>query len=151
MSLVTTKYKGRKAKKQYSASEQLYDLDGTHSANSVFGKATEKTVEVKGYDGTPGAATINLGGKAKTDDVINVDDDSDDMRALSIMTKEDLIALVCKVKLSALPKGSAPKGKGYRSKASDSEGGHSSSDSSCGSSSSSSEDGSKAKNGTGGG
>ena len=147
---MTTKYKGRKAKKQYSASEQLYDLDGTHSANSVFGKATEKTVEVKGYDGTPGAATINLGGKANTDDTIDVDNDSEDMSAPSTLTKEDLIDRLRRATIS-LSKGSAPTSKGSRSKASYSEGSHSSNNSSSGSSSSSSEDGSDTMNGTGGG
>ena len=129
------KDKGSKAKKQYSTPEPLYDLDRSHSVNTIFGKAAGRTTKGKEYAGTPGVATINLGGKDKTDDVIDVDDDSDDMSALSIIMNENLIALVCKVKLSASPKGSAPKVKGSRSKVSNSEGSHSSSDSSSDSSS----------------
>ena len=42
------KDKGRKVKEQYSALEQLYDLDGTHSVNTIFGKADEMITEGKG-------------------------------------------------------------------------------------------------------
>ena len=83
------KDKGRKAKKQYAAPEQLYDLDGTHFVHTIHGRAA-----VKGYAGTPGAATFNLGDNAKADEVIELGDDSDDMSALSTMTKEDLITLL---------------------------------------------------------
>ena len=72
------------------------------------------------------------------------------MSALSTLTKEDLIARLCRAKIS-LSKGSAPTAKGSHSKASDSGGSHSSDDSSSGSSSLPSEDGSDAMNGTGGG
>ena len=99
--------------------------------------------------GTLGAATINLGGKANTDYVINVDDDSDDMSALSTPTEEYLIARLHRAEIS-LSKGSSPTAKGSCSKASNSEGSHSSNDSSSGTSSLSSEDGSDAKSGTGG-
>ena len=90
-------------------------------------------------------------GKAKTDDVINVDDNSDDISAFSTTKKEDLIALVRKAKISSLSKGSVPNMKGSCSNVFDSEGSHSSSNSSSRSSSSSSEGKSEVKNETGSG
>ena len=39
--------KGRKEEKQYSAPEQLYDLNGTHSVNTIFGKTAKETTEGK--------------------------------------------------------------------------------------------------------
>ena len=60
------KDKERKAKKQYAALEQFYDLDGTHSVQTIHVCAAGK-----GYAGTPGAATFNLGDKVKADEVID--------------------------------------------------------------------------------
>ena len=91
--------KGRQGKKTYAAPEQLYNLDGAHSVNTIFGKEEETNKEGKGYAGSPGAATINLG-KAKTAEVIDGDDDSDGMSALSELSKEDLIALLRKTNIS---------------------------------------------------
>ena len=143
------KDKGRQEKKSYAAPEQLYDLDGTHSVNTIFGKNGGKENEGKGYAGSPGAASINLG-KAKTDEVIDVDDDSDDMSQLSTMTKEDLIALLRSAKnSSSKKKGSAPTSEGSQNHASDSE--DSQSGSSSEGSSSSSEEESEVDAGTGSG
>ena len=79
-----------------------------------------------------------------------MDDDSDNMSALSTLTKEDLIARLRRDTIS-LSKDFTPTAKESCSKASDSEGSHSSNDSSSNHSSSSSEDGSDTMNGTGGG
>jgi len=106
--------------------------------NTIFGKSDKNDNEGKRYASTPEEATINLG-TAKTAKVIDVDDDSDDMSALSTMTKDDLIAILCKAKISASKnKGSAPTSEGSQSHASDSEDSSSNSSSSANSSSSSS-------------
>ena len=46
--------KGRKNKKEYASPDMLYDIDGEHSVKTIRGNPG------KGYDGTPGAATIYL-------------------------------------------------------------------------------------------
>ena len=143
--------KERQGKKTYAAPEQIYDLDGAPLVNTIFGSNTDNDKEGKGYAGTPGAATINLG-KAKSAEVIEVDNDSDDMSALSTMTKDDLIALLRKTNISASKKkGSAPISGRSLSYASDSEDSSSNSSSSAGSSSSSSDEESEAGIGTGSG
>ena len=143
--------KGRQGKKTHAAPEQLYDLDGGHSVNTIFGKNDKNDKEGKGYAGTPGAASINLG-KAKTAEVINVDHDSNEMSVLSTMTKEDLIALLRKTTiLSSKKKGSAPTSDGSQSHASNSKSSYSNNSSSTDSSSSSSGEESEAGIGTGSG
>ena len=143
------KDKGRKEKRTYAAPEQLFDLDGAHLVNTIFGNKKGDGNEGKGYAGSPGAASINLG-NAKKDGLIELDDDSDDMSQLSSMTKDDLIELLRKHKISPLKtKGSAPTSEGSQNHASDSEESHSGS--SYDDSSSSSGEESDVDDGTGGG
>ena len=71
------KKKGKK-QKEYIAPEDVYNLDDDHTFKTL-NERPEK------YEGTPGAATINLGSK-KTPGVIDVDAYSDNMSRVSGMT-----------------------------------------------------------------
>ena len=88
-------------------------------------------------------------GKAKTTETIDVDNESDEMSALSTMTKDNLIAALRKARISSSKKkGSAPKAKGSQSHSSYSEDSHSDSGSPADSSSSSSDEESEEEIGT---
>ena len=71
------KKKGKK-QKEYVAPGGVYNLDDDHTFKTL-NERPEK------YEGTPGAATINLGSK-KTPGVIDVDAYSDNMSRVSGMT-----------------------------------------------------------------
>ena len=87
--------KNKREKKEYAAPEMLYDLDGEHTVKSLSERPG------KGYAGTPGAATINLRGH-RNPEVVNLDkEDDDDMSALSTKSKEELIAILRKGKISS--------------------------------------------------
>ena len=142
--------KRRQTKKIYADPEQLYDLDGPHLVNTIFGNDEINKNKGKGYAGIPSAASFNLG-TVKTAGVIDVNNDSDNMSTLSTTTKDELIALLRKTKLSSSKnKDPVPTAKGSLLYASDSKDSHSSSDSSSGSSSSSSDEEPEAGRRTGG-
>ena len=60
--------KGRQKKKEYASPEMMYDIDGEHSVKTIHEHPG------KGYDGTPGVATIDLHRKPKSKE--DVDDDN---------------------------------------------------------------------------
>ena len=94
---------GRKEKKQYAAPEMLYNLDGEHSIKTIHQHSG------KGYSGSPGAETINLGDNSKKQTIIDMENKDDDMSALSNMSKRDFIDMLCKTKVSTTDnKGSTP-------------------------------------------
>ena len=92
---------GGKEKKQYAAPEALYGLDDEHSVRTIHDK------KGKGYSGSPGAEQLDLGENSAKRTVIDVDEDSDELSAISAMSKRDLIDLVRKSRISH-DKGSAP-------------------------------------------
>ena len=96
---------GKREQKEYVAPEMLYDIDGVNSVNTIHERPGKR------YGGTPGAEKLNLGGKSRTDDVIDVNsDDDDNMSRVSAMSRDELIALVKQqAKISSGKRGSAPR------------------------------------------
>jgi len=92
----------QKKQKEYAAPEALYDMDDEHTFHTIHGG------EGKGYAGTPGAAKINLGEGKDTKEIdVGDDDDSDNMSALSTLSRGELVALLRKHKISSTT-GSGP-------------------------------------------
>ena len=97
------KKKGRK--QDYANPEVMYDLDGAQSVNTIHNRPGQ------GYTGSPGAATLNLGGgSSNRNGEVNVEvADSDDMSAISNLSRAELIERVRLSQLSGKGKqGSQP-------------------------------------------
>ena len=82
--------RGRQKKKEYSSPEIMYDIEGEHSVKKIHEHPG------KGYDGTPGAATIDLQRKPKSKEDIVDDEYSKGSSDISNMLRYQLIARLCK-------------------------------------------------------
>ena len=132
---------GKREHRDYAAPELLYDIDGEQSVKTIHERSG------KGYKGTPGAETLDLGSKTRDRTVIDVDlDVGDSLSQVSNMSREELIALVKQqAKISSDKRGSAPPNaddKSHSSSSAEEDGSSGSDHSSSSSSSSSSSDGS---------
>jgi hypothetical protein len=100
----------KKGQPKYTDPENIYDLDGVHSVKTI----NQKPGSVKGYGGSPGAPTFQVGGNKKQPadkggETIEIDDDvDDDMSALSNLSRDELIARLKEARVSPKPTGSAP-------------------------------------------
>ena len=81
----------------------LYDIDGEYSVKTIHGHPGN------GYDGTLGAATIDLQSKPKSKEDVVDDDFSVEISDLSNMPRYELIARLCKLgDIQDSDKGPAP-------------------------------------------
>ena len=102
---VLTSKDGKKGtkKKTYANAEMLYDMDGEHSVHTLHNRPG------KGYAGSPGAATLDLGNKLKNAGAINIEaTEEDEMSVLSSLSKGELLERLRRATLSPKNKGSRP-------------------------------------------
>jgi hypothetical protein len=92
----------------------LFNMDDDHSVTTIHNRPG------KTYAGSPGAATINLGGVTPEHGVVGeeADSPSDGGEGLLAMTKEELIALL---EQKQQRKGSQPESEASKSSSSDSD------------------------------
>ena len=103
-SLTYGKGKKTKTKKDFASPDMMYDLDGDLSVNIVHNRPC------KGYVGSLGAAVLNLSGKDKEKEVIEVDGTGDgNMSVMSQLSTGELIELLRKAGINLKHKpGSRP-------------------------------------------
>lgn len=85
------------AKKQYVDEEVMYRLDDERSATSIHQKAKEKKAKATApntYEGTPGAATLNLGANKAGKQIVEVDLSDEEDIDLEKMSKEELVSFM---------------------------------------------------------
>jgi hypothetical protein len=102
------------SKKAYANKGMLFNMDDDHSVTTIHNRPG------KTYAGSPGAATINLGGVTPEHGVVGeeADSPSDGGEGLLAMTKEELIALL---EQKQQRKGSQPESEASKSSSSDSD------------------------------
>jgi hypothetical protein len=116
------KKKNKGGRRSFIAPEELFDLDDAGSVHSIRQKPGAKLKATNsGYGGSPGAPTFQVGGNKKhkgEEDVETVEINSDDGEKagaaatapnnLEELSREELLELLRKAKLSSQSTGSAP-------------------------------------------
>jgi len=94
--------KGKK-KKTYATAEMLYDMDGDQLVQTLHNRPG------KGYAGSPGAATLDLGKRNNTSDGLDIDTaEGDDMSALSSLSKGELLERLRRATITSKDTGPRP-------------------------------------------